>query len=168
MTRKIEKAFNEQVNAELYSGYLYLAMAAYFDSANLEGFANWMRIQAQEETAHALKFFDFIRDRRGRVVLESIAKPPKEWKSSREAFEAAFKHEQAVSARINNLMTLALEEKDNAAHSFLEWFVTEQVEEEAAVDRIVQKLKLAGNQGAALLMLDSELGARVFTPPPAA
>ena len=167
MTKKMEKTFNEQMNAELYSAYLYLAMAAYFDNLNLEGFANWMRVQVQEELVHVMKFFNFVRDRRGRVALEAIGKPPKDWKSPREALEAAFKHEQMITGRINDLVAIALVEKDNAAYSFLQWFVTEQVEEEASVDRVIQKLKLSGAQGAGMFMIDQELAARVFVAPPA-
>jgi ferritin len=165
---KIESAFNEQINWELYSGYLYLSMSAYFLSVNLNGFANWMRVQALEELTHAMKFFDFINERSGRVTLLETKAPPKEWESPLAAFEDAYEHEQFVSSRINELVNLALEEKDHASNNFLQWFVSEQVEEEASVDEVAQKLKLIGGDGGGLFMLDQELAQRVFTPPTAA
>jgi ferritin len=165
INERIEKAFNEQINAELYSSYLYLAMAAYFASVNLQGFANWMRCQAQEELMHAMKFFTFINDRAGRVALGTIDAPPASWESPLSAFEAAYNHEQRVTAMINNLVDIALEERDHAANNFLQWFVKEQVEEEASADGVVQQLKLSGDQGSGLFMLDRELGARVFALP---
>jgi ferritin len=165
MSKKMEKALNEQINAEAYSAYLYLAMAAYFEAENLPGLASWMRIQTQEETAHALKFFDFVNERRGRVVLKGIDQPQKEWKSPLAAFEAAFEHEQLVTGRINDLVNLAVEEKDHATGAFLQWFVNEQVEEETSVDRIVQMLKMAEKAPGAMFMIDRELGQRTFTPP---
>jgi ferritin len=165
INERIEKAFNEQINAELYSSYLYLAMAAYFSSVNLQGFANWMRCQAQEELVHAMKFFTFINDRAGRVALMTIDGPPASWESPLAAFEAAYNHEQRVTAMINNLVDIALQEKDHAANNFLQWFVKEQVEEEASADGVVQQLKLAGDQGSGLFMIDRELGARVFALP---
>ena len=165
MSKKMEKALNEQINAEAYSAYLYLAMAAYFEAENLPGLASWMRIQTQEETAHALKFFDFVNERRGRVVLKAIDQPQKEWKSPLAAFEAAFAHEQLVTGRINDLVNLAVEEKDHATGAFLQWFVNEQVEEETSVDRIVQILKMAEKAPGAMFMIDRDLGQRTFTPP---
>jgi ferritin len=165
MSKKMEKALNEQINAEAYSAYLYLAMAAYFEAENLPGLASWMRIQTQEETAHALKFFDFVNERRGRVVLKGIDQPQKEWKSPLAAFEAAFEHEQLVTGRINDLVNLAVEEKDHATGAFLQWCVNEQVEEETSVDRIVQMLKMAEKAPGAMFMIDRELGQRTFTPP---
>ena len=165
---KIESAFNEQINWELYSAYLYLSMSAYFLSINLNGFANWMRVQALEELTHAMKFFDFINERSGRVTLLETKAPPKEWESPLAAFEDAYEHEQFVSSRINELVNLALEEKDHASNNFLQWFVSEQVEEEASVDAVAQKLKLIGGDGGGLFMLDQELAQRVFTPPTAA
>ena len=165
---KIEEAFNEQINWELYSGYLYLSMSAYFLSIHLNGFANWMRVQALEEVTHAMKFFDFINERGGRVTLLAAKAPPKEWGSPLAAFEDAYEHEQFVSSRINDLVNLSLEEKDHASSNFLQWFVSEQVEEEAGVDEVSQKLRLIGGDGGGLFMLDQELGQRVFTPPAAA
>ena len=160
LSKKMEKALNEQINAELYSAYLYLAMSAWFESQNLPGFAAWMRIQHREETGHGMKLFKFVTERRGRVALKAIEEPAKEWKSPLAAFEAAFEHEQYITGRIGDLVNLAVEEKDHAANAFLQWFVNEQVEEEASVDAIVQKLKMAEKSPGALLMLDHELGKR--------
>jgi len=167
ISKKIEDALNEQINAEFYSAYLYLSMEAYFESANLPGFANWMRAQTQEETMHAMKIYDFVNERGGRVLLKSIAKPPTEWQSPLAAFEAAHKHEQRVTGLINDLVNLAVEEKDHAAKTFLQWFVDEQVEEEASVNKVVQKLKKTDRTAGEQLLIDKELGRRVFTPPAA-
>jgi len=163
--KKMEKALNEQINAELYSAYLYLSMVAYFESVNLAGFATWMRAQTQEEIMHAMKMYDFINERGGRVILKAIETPPSEWDSPLAAFEAAYTHEQLVTGRINDLVNLAVEEKDHATNSFLQWFVNEQVEEETSADNVVQNLKMAQNAPGALFMIDRELGQRVFTPP---
>ena len=165
ISKKMEKALNEQINAEMYSAYLYLAMAAYFEAENLGGLANWMKIQVQEETAHAMKFFSFVNERRGRVVLKALDEPTKEWKSPLAAFEASFKHEQIITGRINDLVNLAVQEKDHATNAFLQWFVTEQVEEETSVDTVIQMLKMADKAPGALLMIDRELGRRQFNPP---
>jgi ferritin len=166
--KNIEKAFNEQINWELYSGYLYLAMSAHFLSINLNGFASWMRVQALEEGTHAMKFFDFINDRSGRIELLTLKAPQKEWESPLAAFQDAYEHECLVSSRINDLVNLSLDEKDHASNNFLQWFVSEQVEEEASVDAVVQKLKLIGSDGGGLFLIDQELAQRVFTPPAAA
>jgi ferritin len=163
--KKMEKALNDQINAELYSAYLYLAMAAYFESGNLPGFAAWMRAQTQEETMHAMKIYDFINERGGRVTLKAIDEPQKQWKGALAAFEAAYKHEQLVTGRINKLVDLAIQEKDHATNAFLQWFVNEQVEEETSVDSIVQNLKMAEKAPGAMFMMDRELGQRTFTPP---
>lgn len=165
--KKMEKALCGQLTAELYSSYLYLAMAAYFQSISLPGFASWMRVQAQEELVHAMKFFDFVAERGGRVGLKEIEAPPREWKSPLSAFEEAYKHEQKVSGLIDGLVELAAGEKDHATASFLRWFVDEQVEEEASADEVVQKLKLMGDAKGGLFMLDRELGQRpaAFTLP---
>ena len=160
LTPKMETALNDQINAELYSEYLYLAVAAWFEAEGLSGCAAWMKAQAAEEHGHALKIFEFVNERRGRVTLQAIDAPPKEWKSALAAFEDAFKHEQLITGRIDDLVNMAAGEKDNATAAFLQWFVTEQVEEEASVDSIVQKLKMAGNAPGALLMLDHALGQR--------
>lgn len=168
LNEKMQEALNEQINAELYSAYLYLSMAAYFESINLSGFATWMRVQTQEELTHTMKIYDFINERGGRVMLKPIAEPPAEWDSPLAVFEAAYKHEQKVTGLINNLVNLAIEEKDHASNNFLQWFVDEQVEEEASADEVVQKLKMVDKAPDGKFMLDRELGQRVFTPPAAA
>jgi ferritin len=168
ISRKMEKALNAQVNAELYSAYLYLSMESYFKSLNLNGFANWMRVQTQEEVSHAMKIYDFVAERGGRVLLEAIEGPPTEWNSPLEVFEAAYAHEQKVTGLINDLVDLAIKEKDHATNSFLQWFVSEQVEEEASTDEIVQQLKMMEKAPGGMFMLNRELGQRVFTPPAAA
>ena len=167
MNERMEKAINGQINAEIYSAYLYMAMAAYFESINLQGFSNWMRIQVQEELAHAEKFYSYVFERGGRVILGQIDAPPVEWSSSLNTFEEVYKHECHVSNLINELVNLAIEEKDHATNNMLQWFVSEQVEEEASADGIIQRLKLAGEEGAGLFMVDQELGGRTFTPPAA-
>jgi len=165
LKEKMEQALNEQINAELYSSYLYLSMAAYFESKNLKGFANWMMVQAQEEDFHAMKMFGFVNDRSGRVHLKAIEGPPTEWDSPLAVFEAVYKHECHVSELIHKLVDLSLEMSDHPTNTFLQWFVTEQVEEESNADDIVQQLKMIGNDGHGLFMIDRELGTRVFTPP---
>jgi ferritin len=165
LDEKIQAALNKQLNAELYSSSLYLSMSGYFQSISLPGFANWMRVQAQEELVHAMKFYDFINERGGRVMLQPVEGPPREWSSPLDVFENAYKHEQKVTGLINDLVNLALKEGDHATNIFLQWFVTEQVEEEASADEVVQKLKLMGDAKGGLFMLDREMGQRVFTPP---
>jgi ferritin len=162
---KIEKALNEQINAEMFSAYLYLAMVAYFQDKNLSGFANWMTVQNQEETFHAMKFFRYVSERGGRVTLDAIEKPQFEWESPLAAMEAAQKHEAYITGRINSLVDLAIKEKDHATASFLGWFVDEQVEEEDSVNEVVQKLRLLGSDGGGLFMMDRDMATRVFTPP---
>ena len=165
LNKKMQEALNSQINAELYSAYMYLAMAADLEEKNLPGAANWMRMQFKEELIHAEKFFDYVAGRRGRVTLEAIEKPPKTWKSILDIFEAAYKHEVYVSGRINDLVEISRKEKDNATYNMLQWFVAEQVEEESSVDEIIQKLKLVGDHGQGIFMIDRELATRVFTPP---
>ena len=160
---KIQDALNKQLNAELHSSYLYLSMAAYLESQNLKGMAHWMRIQAQEENLHAMKFFDFINERGGKVVLTQIDAPKTEWSSPLDVFEDTCKHESKVTGLINELVDLSLSEKDHAANAFLQWFVTEQVEEEASAQEIAGKLKLVGDRGGMQFMIDRELSQR--TPP---
>lgn len=167
LNEKIESAFNDQMMFEMYSANIYMSMAAQFDSMNLKGFANWMKIQYQEEILHMMKLYDFIDERGGHVVISAIEAPPTAWDSPLAAFEHALRHERIVSGRIDELVTLAIEKKDHASANFLQWFVGEQVEEEASVNAVVQQLKLAGEAPGAMFMLDRELGARVFTPPPA-
>jgi len=167
LNEKIQAALNKQLNAELYSSYLYLSMSAHFQSINLPGFANWMRVQAQEELVHGMKFYDFINERGGRVTLQPVEGPPTEWSSPLDVFENTYKHEQKVTGLINDLVNLAVAERDHATNIFLQWFVTEQVEEEASADEVRQRLKLMGDDGGGLFMLDREMGQRVFTPPAA-
>ena len=163
--KKMEQALNGQLNAEYYSSYLYLSIAAYFASIDLPGFANWMRIQVQEEEFHTLKFYDYIIERGGRVILQQIEAPPNDWDSPLEAFEATLVHEQKVTGLINDLVYLARDERDNATEIFLQWFVSEQVEEEDSVNTVLGQLKLIKDSPQALFMLDKELAQRIFTPP---
>ncbi len=165
--KKIEEAFNKQINAETYSAYLYWSMAAALEEMNLPGFANWMRIQAQEEMTHAAKFYSHIIERGGKVLLTAIDGPPTEWDSVKAIFENGLKHEQLVTSLINDLMDLAIQEKDHAANMYLQWFVTEQVEEEATAMEVLGKLEIVGTTTGGLYMLDKEMGQRVFTPPAA-
>jgi len=165
---KTAAALNSQLNAELYSAYLYLSMEAYFQASNLTGFANWMRVQAQEEQFHAMKFYDYINERGGRVILEQIEAPPGEWDSALAVFEAVSAHEQKVTALINQLVDLAIQQKDHATNSFLRWFVDEQVEEEGNAGKIVGQLKLIKDSPEALFLMDKELSGRVFATPASA
>ena len=167
ISKKMEDALNEQVNAELFSSYLYLSMESWFKSKNLSGFANWMRVQAQEEMTHAMKFYDFIDERGGRITLKAVEGPQTEWDSPLVVFEAVYEHEQKVTGLINNLVDLSIKEKDHATNSFLQWFVSEQVEEEASADAAVQQLKMVESAPGGMFMLDRELGQRVFTSPAA-
>ncbi|MCP4709777.1 MAG: ferritin [Planctomycetes bacterium] len=167
LTKKIEEALNNQINAELYSSYLYLSMSSFFESIDLPGFAGWMRVQADEENFHGMKMFDFVLERGGRMILQSIEAPHGEWKSAEDVFEATLAHEQKVTGLINDLVYLARDERDNATEIFLQWFVTEQVEEEDNVNKILGPLKLVKDSPQGLFMLDKELGQRVFTPPAA-
>jgi len=165
ISKKMEKALNEQVNAELFSAYLYLSMEAYFKSLNLNGIATWMRVQTQEEMMHAMKIYEFINERGGRITLKAIEGPETKWDSPLAVFKAVYEHEQKVTGMINNLVDLAIEEKDHATNTFLQWFVNEQVEEEASADQVIQQLKMMENAPGGMFMLDRELGLRVFTPP---
>ena len=167
ISERIQGAFNKQINYELYSSYLYLAMSAKFEVLNLPGFGNWMRVQAQEELIHVMKFYTHLIERGGAVKMSAIDAPPGDWENALGIFEYTLKHEQKVSGLVNELMDLAIEEKDHAAGMFLQWFVTEQVEEEKNVGDVLNQLKLAADVPAALYMLDKEMGQRVL-PPPAA
>ncbi len=164
LKESVEKALNEQINAELYSAYLYQSMAAYFENKSLAGFASWMDLQVEEEQAHARKIYDFVNERGGRVIFEGIEKPKSDWDSNLEVFEDSLEHEEKVTAMINDLVSLAEEEKDYATHSFLQWFVDEQVEEEDTFGEIVDKLRLVGDSTQSLFMLDDKLGARIQVP----
>jgi ferritin len=159
----LEKELNKQLNAELYSAYLYLSMAAYLAQSNLNGFSNWMSIQFQEEQAHAMKLFKYILARGGKVSLEKIEKPKHEWKDIIDVFEHVHKHERGITSLINGLVDTAINEKDHATVTLLQWYVTEQVEEEANVADLLTQLKLIDGKGAGLFMLDREAKQRVFT-----
>lgn len=167
INEKIEQAFNKQINAETFSAYLYWSMSAALEKMNLPGFANWMRIQAQEEMTHAAKFYQHIIERGGTVRLTAIDAPPVEWDSIGAVFQGALEHEQHVTGLINGLVDLAMEQRDHAANMFLQWFVNEQVEEEASAMEVLGKLEVVGETAGGLYMLDKEMGQRVFTPPAA-
>jgi ferritin len=156
----MQKAINDQIKAEFYSAYMYLSMAAYFENRNLPGFAKWLRVQFQEEQTHALKFYDYLIERCGRVELDEINKPPFEWEGNLEAFQAVLEHEQKVTGMINKLYEVALKQKDYATQVMLQWFINEQVEEEKNVCDIIEQLLLIDARGTAVLMLDHQLGKR--------
>lgn len=162
---KVRDIINEQIRNEIFSSYLYLSMAAYFDSLGFDGMGQWMRCQAQEEMVHAMKFFNHIKDREGKVELLAIDKPQSEWSSPLDAFKAAYKHEQFITAKINDIVSVAHEEKDYAAIPMLNWFVEEQIEEEATASKTVQELERIGDDGNGILMIDRELGTRIFALP---
>ncbi len=162
LNKRIEKELNEQINAEYWSAYFYLSMAAYFENKNLHGFANWMKVQYLEEISHVMKFFSYVNERGGRVLLKPIDAVKTEWKDEIEVFEDTLKHEQKVTGLINNLVNIALEEKDHATHNVLQWYVSEQVEEESSADEILQQLKMVEGNKHGLLMLDRELKQRIF------
>ena len=157
---KMQAALNDQINAEFYASYLYLSMSAHFQTLNLNGFSTWMRVQAQEELGHAIKFYDFIIERDGTVELQQVEAPPVEWDNPLTMFEGALQHEQGVTARIYNLVDLSLGERDHATNAFLQWFVTEQVEEEATATDVVNQLKRVGDSPDGLFLLDREMGQR--------
>jgi ferritin len=160
LSKPMQDAINEQIKNEMYSGYLYLSMAAHFESTNLPGFAHWMKIQATEEVKHAMKFFEYIVERGGKVTLKAIDQPPADFKAPIEIFKQAYKHEQKVTATIHKLYELALKENDYPSQVMLQWFIKEQVEEEKNAEGIVEQLKMAGDSSAALLMADRQFAAR--------
>ncbi len=164
LSKVMQDRINEQIKNELYSAYLYVSMSAHFEAANLSGFAHWMRLQGQEEVSHAMKFFDFVNNRNGRVVLQAIDQPPVEFESPLDIFEQTLEHERKVTAMINRLYKLALEESDYPTQVMLQWFIEEQVEEEASAEQIVGMLRMIGDETQSLIMLDRELGQRVFSP----
>ena len=157
---ELRDAINEQIKYELYSAYMYLAMSADCSHRNLTGFAHWLRMQAQEEVEHAMRFYDFLVERGGRVELQAIDRPPLDFGSPRQIMEQSLEHERFVTSRINGLYDLAIETQDRPAQVMLQWFITEQVEEEASIDEIVQRMNMFGSDGPALFMLDRDLGAR--------
>lgn len=162
ISRTVEKAINDQIKEELYSAYLYLSMSAWFAETSLNGFANWMYIQYQEEVTHAMKFYRYLIERGGTVKLQAIAQPDSEFDSALEIYQATLKHEQFITSKINELVDIARKENDNATLNMLQWFVDEQVEEEANASELVDKLTLVGDNNASLFMIDKDLSARVF------
>jgi ferritin len=164
--QRVQDALNEQINVEIYSSYMYFSMASWFDSISLDGFSHWLRVQALEELTHVQKFSGFLTERSGRALMTAVDAPPTDWASPLACFEEVYDHECKVTELINRLMDVALEERDHATVSFLQWFVDEQIEEEANTDAVVQKLKMVeGNRGG-LFMLDREMDTRTFVMPP--
>jgi ferritin len=164
LSKKMENALNEQINKEMYSAYLYMSMSAHSTNVGLPGFANWFMIQYKEEMEHAMKIYDYVNDRGGEVSLKAIDEPLSTFKDAMDMFQKTLKHEQFITKSINELVDLAIKENDHATQIFLQWYVTEQIEEEGNDNDIIAKLKLIGENGNGLLMLDKELSARVFTP----
>ena len=165
LTKKLEDAINAQINKELYSAYFYLGMSAYCNTLDLDGFVNFFHVQYQEETFHGMKMYNYLLERGGNVVLSKIDTPPQNFKSPLDVFQQTLDHEKVVTKSINDLMDLALKENDHATISFLKWYVDEQVEEESTINKLVNKMKLIGDNVGGLFIIDSELKARVFTPP---
>lgn len=162
LNKRVEEEINKQINAEMYSAYLYQSMAAYFETKNLKGFANWMNVQAKEEMTHAMKFYRYVNERGGKVVLTAIDAPKTDWKGLIEVFADTLEHEFYITSRINNLVTVATEEKDYATVNELQWFVAEQVEEEANANELLEQLKFINGEGHGIFMIDRELKTRVF------
>ena len=160
----MRQAINEQINKELYSAYLYQGMSAWASGQDLDGVANWLQIQAQEEVSHAMNFYRFVLERGGKIELPAIDAPPSEFESAQDIFQQTLDHEKKVTASIHNLVGVARKENDYAAEIMLQWFVTEQVEEEANAEAILNKIKLVGDKGNGLFMIDRELAQRTFTP----
>ncbi len=160
ISERMANEINKQINAELFSSYLYLSMSAWCDNAGYRGFSSWMRVQAEEEYAHAMKFYDYMLDVGGKIELEKIDKPQTDWASPYELFEAVKEHELYVTKLINDLVAVAIEEKDYATNIFLQWFVTEQIEEVATASEIIDKFKMIGKNKESFYFLDKELGER--------
>ena len=167
LSAKMLEALNKQINNEVYSAYLYLAMSAYSTFIGLKGFANWFMVQYQEEMVHTMKIYDYVNNQGGKVKLVGIAPPPTEFGSPLDMFEKTLKHEKFITKCINDIVNLTIKEKDHATNIFLQWFITEQIEEEANDNEVISKLKLAGKESNGLFMIDKELATRVFTPPAA-
>ncbi len=165
LSEKLLSKLNEQITHEFYSAHYYLAMAAYFAGEDLDGFANFFIVQAEEERSHAMKFFNFINDQGEGVVITGFKDPRRDFQSTEEVFTLALEHEKLVSGLINELMTIAQEDRHYPSISFLQWFIDEQVEEEASMGKLLSKVKRVGEKGHGILMLDSELAARTFSPP---
>ncbi|MBN1925721.1 MAG: ferritin [Prolixibacteraceae bacterium] len=162
LKEKMEIALNDQINKELYSSYLYLSMCAYAQSLGMPGIANWLKIQAMEELTHANKFFDYVHERNGKVLLKAIDEVPTDFGSVTDMFKNVLEHEQLVTASINNLVDISIEISDHATRSMLLWFVDEQVEEEASVQEIIDQLNMVEGKGHGLFMIDKDLGSRTF------
>ncbi|MGA7826845.1 MAG: ferritin [Geobacteraceae bacterium] len=167
ISKKMVQTLNKQVNNEIYSAYLYLSMSSYTNYIGLKGAANWFMVQYQEEMVHAMKIYDYVNSQGNHAQLTAIAAPPTEFGTLLSMFEQTLKHEQFITNCINELMDLAIKEKDHATQIFLQWFVTEQIEEEGNDNDIIAKLKLIGDSPQGLMMVDKDLAARVFTPPAA-
>lgn len=165
LSPKLTEAMNKQINAEIYSSYMYYSMSTYFEALSLKGFAHWIRVQALEELTHVQKFATFMADRGARALMHAVEAPPAEWDSPLAAAEAVYEHEVLVSGLVNDLMDLALEERDHATVNFMQWFIGEQVEEEASADEIVQQLKLVDKTKGGLFLLDKEMDKRSFVMP---
>jgi len=161
----MEEALNGQINKEMYSAYLYMSMSAHSTNIGLPGFANWFMVQYHEEMEHAMKIYDYVNDQDGKVKLNAIDEPLSIFKDVMDMFQKTLKHEQFITKSINELVDLAIKEKDHATQIFLQWFVTEQIEEEGNDNDIIAKLKLTGDKGNGLFMIDKELGNRVYNPP---
>lgn len=167
ISKKMADAVNTQIAAEFYSSYMYLSMAAYFAEYGLDGFAAWMKMQAQEELAHGMKFFNHVNERDGRVCLGAIDSPPSDWESPLAVFDATLNHERKVTSMINDLVTIAKEEKDYASENFLQWFISEQVEEEASAKGLLDRLRMIDGSPQGMFMMDREMGQRTFALPAA-
>lgn len=165
LNKKLELELNKQINAEFYSAYLYLSMSAYLSSKNLSGFSNWMKVQFEEEQFHAMKLYQYVLDRGGNIELNLIEKPKTKWKNIVDVFVDVLAHEEKVTSLINNLVDVAMKEKDHATVNMLQWFIAEQVEEEANASEILDQIKLIDGKGSGLFMLDREAKQRIFTPP---
>lgn len=162
ISKTMEKTLNEQMNKEMYSAYLYLSMSGHTTNIGLDGFANWFMVQYNEEMEHAMRIYNYLNDQGSKIHLKKIDEPPSTFKNPMEMFEKTLEHEQFITKSINDLMDLAIKEKDHATQIFLQWFVTEQIEEEANDNEIIAKLKLVGEKGNGLFMIDKELGQRTF------
>ncbi|AEX86272.1 ferritin-like protein [Marinitoga piezophila KA3] len=167
ISKVMEEAINKQINEEMFSAYLYLSMSAYFEKIGLKGFANWMKVQYEEEMFHAMKFYNYLLSRGGEVKLYTIKEPKKDWESPLNAFEETLEHEKHITKCINELVDLAEKEKDRATFNFLQWYIDEQVEEEANDEEIIAKLKMIKDSPNGLFMLDRELAGRTFNEPAA-
>jgi len=165
ISKTVNDALNKQVNAEMFSSYLYLSMSAWCSERSLVGFVSWMRVQAKEELFHATKIFDYILERGGSIELETIEKPAATWDTALEISKEVANHEAKVTALINDLVDVAIQEKDHAANNFLQWFIAEQVEEEASVGEVLERMKMIGDDSAGMFVMDMELGKRVFVEP---